>query len=102
MTSWTGADILNPILAVGFNAGGAEKGWFGWPDDAKMEALRDQCAKETDPAKQKAIAEAIQVRAMEVVTHGHGGQWTKPAAWSTDLSNVIGGPFPIFWNLTNK
>ena len=102
MTSWTGADILNPILAAGFNAGGAEKGWFGWPDDAKMEALRDQFAKETDPAKQKAIAEAIQVRAMEVVTHGHGGQWTKPAAWSTDLSNVIGGPFPIFWNLTKK
>ena len=102
MTSWTGTDILNPILAAGFNAGGAEKGWFGWPDDAKMEALRDQFAKETDPAKQKAIAEAIQVRAMEVVTHGHGGQWTKPAAWSTDLSNVIGGPFPIFWNLTKK
>ena len=102
MTSWTGADILNPILAAGFNAGGAEKGWFGWPYDAKMEALRDQFAKETDPAKQKAIAEAIQVRAMEVVTHGHGGQWTKPAAWSTDFSNVIGGPFPIFWNLTKK
>ena len=39
---------------------------------------------------------------MEVVTHGHGGQWTKPAAWSTDLSNVIGSPFPIFWNLTKK
>ena len=39
---------------------------FGWPCDAEMEKLRDQFARETDPAKQKAIAEAVQKRNTEV------------------------------------
>ena len=48
---------------------------FGWPCDAEMEKLRDQFARETDPAKQKAIAEAVQVRDTQVVTHIPLGQW---------------------------
>ncbi len=39
---------------------------FGWPCDAEMEKLRDEFARETDPAKQKAIAEAVQVRDTEI------------------------------------
>ena len=31
-----------------------------------MEKLRDQFARESDPAKQKAIAEAVQARDMEI------------------------------------
>ena len=42
---------------------------FGWPCDAELERLRDAFAKETDPAKQKAIAEAVQLRAAEYPTH---------------------------------
>ncbi len=100
MTSWTAADILNPIMAAGYNAGG-DKAWFGWPDDAEMEKLRDRFARETNADEQKLIAEAIQVRAMEIVTHAHGGQWYRPAAWRGDkVSGVLGGPFPVFWGLT--
>ena len=102
MTSWTAADILNPIMAAGFNAG-CENAWFGWPCDAKMEELRDQFARETDPAKQKQIAEQIQVRAMEVVTHAHGGQWYRPVAFRGDrLSGVLDGPVSYFWNIEKK
>jgi peptide/nickel transport system substrate-binding protein len=102
MTSWTAADILNPIMAAGFNAAGQDA-WFGWPDDAEMQKLRDRFARETNLEEQKIIAEAIQVRAMEVVTHAHGGQWYRPAAWRGDkVSGVLGGPFPIFWGLTKS
>ncbi len=38
-----------------------DKATFGWPCDAEIEKLRDAFAKETDPAKQKAIAEAVQL-----------------------------------------
>lgn len=103
MTSWTAADILNPIMAAGFNAGCSEKGWFGWPCDAKMEELRDQFARETNPVEQKLIAEKIQVRAMEVVTHAHGGQWYRPIAYRGDrLSGVLDGPVSYFWNIEKK
>ena len=33
-----------------------DKSWFGWPTDPEMEKLRDAYAKETDPAKAKALA----------------------------------------------
>ena len=102
MTSWTAADILNPIMAAGYRANCGDA-WFGWPCDEEMEKLRDRFARETNPDEQKLIAEEIQVRAMEIATHAHAGQWYRPAAWRSDrLSDVIGGPMPIFWNLTKK
>ncbi len=55
-------DALNPISNNYFVANG-DKAWFGWPNDPEMEKLRDTYAKETDPAKAKAIAAAIQGRA---------------------------------------
>ena len=65
ITSPTSLDGLDPITASTFN-GGCEKGWPGWPCDAEMERLRDTYARETDPAKQKALADAIQVRSVEI------------------------------------
>ena len=53
LTSWVAADILNPVMAGFFNAG-CDKAMFGWPCDEQIEKLRDDFAKETDPAKQKA------------------------------------------------
>jgi peptide/nickel transport system substrate-binding protein len=101
MTAWVAADILNPIMAAGFGAG-CDKAWFGWPCDAKMEALRNEFIA-AKPAAQPAVAEKIQVRAMEVVTHAHAGQWYRPSAWRKDrLAGVLEGPVPFFWNITKK
>ena len=101
-TSWVAADILNPIMAAGFGAG-CDKAWFGWPCDEKMEKLRDAFVRETDMAKQKKLAEQIQVHAMEIVTHGHIGQWYQPAAWRKDrLDGILEGPAPYFWNISKK
>ena len=79
MTSWVSADILNPVMA-GFANAGCDKAMFGWPCDEQTEKLRDQFARETDPAKQKEIAAAVQKRNTEVTTHLFLGQWYLPAA----------------------
>jgi len=102
LTNWVAADILNPIMAAGFNAG-CDKAWFGWPCDEKMEQLRDAFVRETDPQKQKKLAEQIQVRAMEIVTHAHCGQWYIPSAWRKDrVQGFLKGPVPYFWNVSKK
>jgi peptide/nickel transport system substrate-binding protein len=102
LTSWVAADILNPIMAAGFNAS-CDKAWFGWPCDAKIEELRDAFVRETDLEKQKKLAEQIQIRAMEFVTHGHVGQWYTPSAWRKDrIDGVLNGPAPYFWNISKK
>lgn len=102
MTSWVAADILNPISTAGLNATG-EKGWFGWFDDPKLEAMKRAFAEETDLEKQKKIAEEIQVYvATEATTHGWMGQWYQPMAIRKTISGVLEGPVPYMWNIEKK
>ncbi|MBX3500568.1 MAG: ABC transporter substrate-binding protein [Alphaproteobacteria bacterium] len=101
LTSWVAADILNPVMAGFFNAS-CDKAMFGWPCDEQIEKLRDQFAKETDPAKHKAIVEAIQKRWTEYPTHVHLGQWNQPFALSTKLEGNMVAPVTVFWNVSKK
>jgi peptide/nickel transport system substrate-binding protein len=101
LTSWVSADILNPVMA-GFVNASCDKAAFGWPCDAAMEKLRDDFARATDPVKQKEIAEAVQVREREVVTHIHLGQWYLPAAMRKSVTGMPITPAPVFWNIEKK
>ena len=102
MTSFVGADCLDPLRCPPFNAS-CGKAWFGWPCDKKMEELRDAFSRETDPEKQKKLAEEVQMRAMEIVTHAHIGQYYNPSAWRKDrIEGVLEGPVPYFWNISKK
>jgi peptide/nickel transport system substrate-binding protein len=98
----TGADVTSPVANIGISGGGVEKAWFGWPTDAKIEEYRDAYARESDPAKKKAIIEALQLRAFEVVPYVNYGQWFQPVAWRSSLSGVLISPVPFFWNIDKK
>jgi peptide/nickel transport system substrate-binding protein len=73
---------------------------FGWPCDAEIEKLRDDFARETDPAKQKAIADALQVRETRMVTHIPVGQWYQPYIMRKNVNGMLPGPAPVFWNVS--
>jgi peptide/nickel transport system substrate-binding protein len=98
LTSWVAADITNPIAAAFFNSA-CDKALFGWPCDAEMEKLRDDFARETDPAKQKAIAEAVQLQATKMTPHINLGQWYQPIATRRSVSGILTAPVPVFWNV---
>ena len=95
------ADATNPINNTYFTAVG-EKSWFGWPTDPEMEKLRDQFARETDPGKQKALAEAVQLRALETAQFGWIGQWYGPGAHRRNITGWLTAPVPVFWNIEKK
>jgi peptide/nickel transport system substrate-binding protein len=101
LTASASADLFNPIVSPGLNSA-CDKAWPGWPCDPKMEKLRDQFARETDPAKQKAIAEAVQVHATQMVPYIPLGQWTSPSLMRKSLVGVVRGPAPVFWNMEVK
>ena len=101
LTSWVSADITNPIF-TGFMNSACDKAMFGWPCDAEMEKLRDDFARETDPAKQKAIAEAVQVRNTQAVTHVPLGLWYQPVAMRKTVEGMPVAPAPAFWNVSIK
>jgi peptide/nickel transport system substrate-binding protein len=95
------ADALNPISNSYFAANG-DKAWFGWPTDPEMEKLRDSYARETDPAKAKALAEAVQLRAMETGQFGWLGQWYGPGARRANVTGWLKAPVPVMWNIEKK
>ena len=52
-TNWVGADVVNPVVNMSISGKGKNGGWFGWPDDPKMEAMRDAFARASSPEEQK-------------------------------------------------
>ncbi|MBL8672866.1 MAG: ABC transporter substrate-binding protein [Alphaproteobacteria bacterium] len=97
-TWWIGGDISNPITHAGI-AAACDRSWFGWPCDEAMESLRDQFAKSTDEAKKKELANAIQKRALEIVTHVNFGTWFNPVAYRVNVTGMIPSPVQFFWNM---
>ena len=98
LTSWAAADILNPVSAA-FVSASCDKAPFGWPCDAELEKLRAAFARESDPAKQKAIADAVQVRETEYPTYINIGEYRLPFAMRKTIDGVITAPVTIFWNV---
>jgi len=77
-----------------------EKASAGWPCDAKLEEMRDEFARASDPAKRKAIADEIQTRAAHLGTHYPLGEWFSASAVSTRTKDWIRPPSAsVFWSV---
>jgi peptide/nickel transport system substrate-binding protein len=99
-TNWVAADVINPVANVCIGGKGTKGGWFGWSEDAKVEALRDDFVRATSLDAQKKIAADIQKEVYDQVIYIPLGQFEQPSAWRKSLSGVLDGPAtPIFWNI---
>jgi len=99
-TNWVAADVVNPVANVSIGGRGTKGGWFGWAEDAKVEALRDAFVRAASPEEQKKIAADIQKEVYDQVIYIPLGQYLIPSAWRKSLSGVLDGPAtPIFWNI---
>src|SRR5258708_3528258 len=96
LTAWVPADVMNPVSTAYLNAA-CDKALFGWPCAAQLETLRDDFAREADPAKQKAIAEAVQGRAVEGTPAIPGGGDVQPGALRKKVKGFAVAPVPVFW-----
>ncbi len=102
-TNWAGPDIANPVANVSINGKGKNGGWFGWPEDAKMEQLRDAFVRAKSTDEQKKIATEIQARNYDQVIYIPLGQFTQPSVWRKEVTGVLTGPAtPVFWNVEKK
>jgi peptide/nickel transport system substrate-binding protein len=99
-TNFVSADASNPIASTSINGKGKNGGWFGWPDDPRIEQLKDAFARSTSPEEQKKIAADIQKEVYDQVIIIPLGQFLQPSAWRKSLTGVLGGPAtPVFWNI---
>ncbi|MDA1116769.1 MAG: ABC transporter substrate-binding protein [Proteobacteria bacterium] len=99
-TAWVAPDIWSPVNNAALDARGDKSGWFGWPDGPKLQELRSQFMRETDEAKKKKLAEAIQTEAFQLATHAPLGEYVQPVATRQNISGVImSGLANIYWNV---
>jgi peptide/nickel transport system substrate-binding protein len=98
-TYWVGADILNPINNLTLGSKGTNGAWFGWPQDAEMERLRDAYSRAASAA-QKDLATQVQKGAYDQVTYIPLGEFFTPSVWRKQLTGVLpGAATPVFWNV---
>ena len=94
----TGFALINPA-AHAYLRGAGEKSLFGWPTMAKIEALRSAWIDATDIAEQKRLCAEIQLQAFEDVPYIPLGLYYQPTAHRKDLSGLVKGGVPLFYNI---
>jgi peptide/nickel transport system substrate-binding protein len=94
----SGADCINPAVAIGVRASG-EKAWFGWPDVPAVEAevTAWYAAKTLD--EEKAAIGRLNKAALDSVVYAPTGFFLSYQAWRKNVSGVVKGPLPFFWGV---
>ncbi|MBV9251442.1 MAG: ABC transporter substrate-binding protein [Acetobacteraceae bacterium] len=97
-TLWGGLTVSNPGSSYPLRANG-KGGWFGWPTDEALEALRQRWFDAPDLAAQQAIAARIQQRAFEFVPFIALGEVFQPTAFRTNVTDIVKAAIPLFWGV---
>lgn len=97
-TGWSGLDNINPAVNVSLRTNGAGA-WFGWPDDPRIEKLREEWFAATDPEAAKRTTTQMQVLAFETVPYIPLCLTYFPSGVSNRVQGVLEGPVPYFWNV---
>ena len=93
-----GADMSTPAGQL-MMRGTGDKAWFGWPNDFKLEELRDAWFEAPNLATQQSIAQQLQLRVFETVPFVPLGQYFQPTAYRKTVKGVLDG-FATFWNIS--
>ena len=96
-TGFSGLDWFTPASHLPLRAQG-KGAWFGWPDQPKLETLREAWFNAPDVAAQKRIGLEIQRQAFEDVPYYPLGLAEAVTAFRPDIAGVSEG-FAIFWGV---
>lgn len=96
-----GLDFLEPVGHLGLRSN-CEKAWFGWPCDADIETMRASFADLTNLDERKALAEKIQLRALQTVPYIPIATQYQIRTYRANLSGLLTPPAPVYWNIERK
>jgi len=91
-------DCGNPVLGGGLRGNGKDA-WVGWPENPKLEALRDAWIDSDDAAERMRLSRAIQTECFAFVPYIPLGQYIPSGAWRDTITGQLRGPVPVFWNV---
>lgn len=91
-------EISSPLSNVLIDGRG-EKAWFGWPDDVRLETLRQDFLSARSMDERKSVAKRIQAHALHNVIYLPLGEYQQVQARSNKITGVIPSPNPVFWGV---
>ena len=97
-TTYEGMTVANPASHLPLRGNGLD-GWFGWPTDPEMEALRDRWFDAPDLAAQQAICSDMQRLAFDHVHFYPVGQRFLATAARDSLVGIVPASYPVFWGV---
>ncbi|WP_200845143.1 ABC transporter substrate-binding protein [Roseomonas sp. 18066] len=97
----SGADCATP---AGYAAlrGNGEQAWFGWPTSPGTEAGIADWYAATSLDEEKAAIARTNTAAMNDVVYAPVGLFMAYQAWRTNVSGIVKGPAPFFWNVAKS
>ena len=94
-----GVEVVSPMTST-YLASTCEQAAPGWPCDKELEALKDEFARTESLEGRKAVAEKIQLRAVESVPYVPVVQTATLMVRRKELSGVTTGiPFVVYWGV---
>jgi peptide/nickel transport system substrate-binding protein len=94
----SGADCINPAVAIGVRASG-DKAWFGWPDAPAVEAEVTAWYEAKTLAEEKAAIGRLNKAALDAVVYAPTGFFLSYQAWRKNVAGIVKGPLPFFWDV---
>ncbi len=97
-TFWSGVDHWNPASHASIRGHG-DAAWPGWPTIPAIEAQRNAWFDAPDEAAAKAATTEMQRIAFEEVPYVPTGMYYQPTAHRRNLTGILKGQPPLFWNV---
>lgn len=101
VTYWGGVDASSPLTHTALTGNG-DAGFFGWPADAELEALKLRFIETADAAQRKSLAAQIQTRALETGVFAPLGEVRGLTAARRGVSGLLPSSVNLYWNIEKK
>jgi peptide/nickel transport system substrate-binding protein len=101
MSGPAGPDMMEPAGHLGLRSN-CDSAWFGWPCDEEIERMRSEFALASDPERKKALAEAIQLRAVETVPYWPAAQLYLVRGVRSNIDGILNAAVPVYWNIAKN
>jgi peptide/nickel transport system substrate-binding protein len=97
-TFWSGVDHWNPASHASIRGHG-DNAWPGWPTIPAIEQQRNAWFDAADEAAAKAATTEMQRIAFDEVPYVPTGMYYQPTAYRRNITGMLKGQPPLFWNL---
>jgi peptide/nickel transport system substrate-binding protein len=101
-TNLTSGTMYDPLTNFAITSSCDRTGWFGWPCDDEVEALRRDYVRAPDETARHAALEALQRRLWQSVPFVPLGQYSQPLAWRNNVSGMLTATLNVYWNIEKK